>query len=106
MLNHFFLKNWSRSPIQVGSGGSCSVIVFFTVPKTYLRLCLHFVIISSLLFSVDPGFAIKMVNFSVKHRSHCLPPLDIGYALALIDHVIIGARFSLGRIGRLGRVTF
>ena len=43
--------------------------------------------ISSRLFSVDFGSAIKIVSFSVKHKSHSFPPLDKGCALAFIDQV-------------------
>ena len=88
----FLKKLGNVPPVQVGSGGSCSAIVCFTVPKTYFLLCLHFVMISSLLFNVNSGFATKIVNFSVNHKSHCLPPLDSAYALALIEHVISGCR--------------
>ena len=86
-----FLKNLSCSPIQVGSGGSCSTRFGFTVPRVYFLLCLHFDRISSLLFSVEFGSAIKIVNFSVRHKSHCFPPLDMAYAFAFIDHVIFGS---------------
>ena len=43
--------------------------------------------ILSRLFSVDFGSAIKIVSFSVRHKSHSFPPLDKGCALAFIDQV-------------------
>ena len=61
------LKKESKcSPIHVGSGGSFSIMGGFTVASTYFRLRLHFDIISSLLFKVVSGFAIKIINFSVR----------------------------------------
>ena len=73
------LKKESKcSPIHVGSEGSFSIMGGFTVASTYFRLSLHFDIISSLLFKVFAGSVIRIVNFSVRHRSHCLPPLDMG----------------------------
>ena len=78
------IKKKVTFPPHVGLGGSGG----FTVPSRYFLLCIHFVIISSHLFNVDLGPAINMINFSIKHKSHCFPPLGIGCAFAFIDHVI------------------
>ena len=50
--------------------------------------------ISSLLFKVEFVSAIKIVNFSVKHKSHVTPPDDIGNAFACTDQVILGSKLT------------
>ena len=48
--------------------------------------------ISSRLFKVVFVSAIKIVNFSVKHKSHVTPPDEIGHAFAYTDQVILGSK--------------
>ena len=70
----FLIKKLILFPLslfRLGRGGSSSIFgCSFTWPRVHFLLCLHFVIISSHLLRVGFGSAIKIVNFSVRQRSH------------------------------------
>ena len=55
-------------------------------------LCLHIVIISDLELRVSFLSAKRMAIFSVRHKSHFLPPEENANALLCMDHLTVGSR--------------
>ena len=82
-LKYFFLKCLGTSCyLTVVSGG-----FFFSDKDTrrcFLR-CLQVSSNSSILFNIVFWSAIRIISFSVRHRSHALPSLENACPLALID---------------------
>ena len=62
----------------VVSGGSSSLGGLIKETRRCFLRCLHASNSSSLLFSIEIGSAIRIVSFSVRHRSHARPPLENG----------------------------
>ena len=78
---HYSKKGLWVPPSSGGYPGSMET-------KRCFLLCLQVSSSSSLLLSVVRGFAISIVNFSLKHKSQALLPEEKTCPFALIDHFI------------------
>ena len=85
-VSEVFKKNCFGTPcyLTVVSGGSFFLGGNNDTRRCFLR-CLQVSSNSSLLFNIVFGSAVRIMSFSVRHRSHALPPLENACPYALID---------------------